>query len=151
MNEEAKKAVEKVKEVFNNDAKTIARLDAYLSDKSDERIIAFCAKDSDKIKKELSQWESRTKKKNKPVITTSTEVTTTEKQSTFAEVIAMYASNNRKVTFNDFQEADVIIANLEKLIGKVKEVKGTKKDAHIQKLKEEEERLRKEIEELSKL
>lgn len=51
MNEEALKAVEKVKEVFTGDAKTLARLDAYLSDKTDERIIAFCSKDSDKIKK----------------------------------------------------------------------------------------------------
>ena len=85
MNEEALKAVEKVKEVFTGDAKTLARLDAYLSDKTDERIIAFCSKDSDKIKKELSQWESRMKKKNQPATTTSTEAETTTKKQTFAD------------------------------------------------------------------
>ena len=137
MNEEALKAVEKVKEVFTGDAKTLARLDAYLSDKTDERIIAFCSKDSDKIKKELSQWESRMKKKNQPATTTSTEAETTTKK--------------HKIVFNDFQDAYNIITNLEKIIEKVKEVQAKKKDAHIQKLKEEEERLRKEIEELSKL
>ena len=105
MNEEALKAVEKVKEVFTGDAKTLARLDAYLSDKTDERIIAFCSKDSDKIKKELSQWESRMKKKNQPATTTSTEAETTTKKQTFAEVIAMYATNTNKIVFNDFQDA----------------------------------------------
>lgn len=151
MNEEALKAVEKVKGVFNNDAKTLARLDAYLSDKTNERIIAFCSKETDKIKKELSQWESRMKKKNQPATTTSTtEAEATTKKQTFAEVIAMYASNTNKIVFNDFKDAYNIIENLEKIIEKVKEVQAKKKDAHIQKLKEEEERLRKEIEELSK-
>lgn len=72
-------------------------------------------------------------------------------KQTFAEVIAMYATNTNKIVFNDFQDAYNIITNLEKIIEKVKEVQAKKKDAHIQKLKEEEERLRKEIEELSKL
>lgn len=150
MNEEALKAVEKVKEVFTGDAKTLARLDAYLSDKTDERIIAFCSKDSDKIKKELSQWESRMKKKEKPATTTSTEAETTTKKQTFAEVIAMYATNSNKIVFNDFKDAYNIIENLEKIIEKVKEVQAKKKDAHIQKLKEERDELTKEIEELSK-
>ena len=150
MNEEALKAVEKVKEAFKDNAKVLARLDAYLSDKTDERIIAFCSKDSDKIKKELSQWESRMKKKNQPATTTSTTEAETTKKQTFEEVIAMYASNTNKIAFNNFQDAYNIITNLEKIIEKVKEVQSQKKDAHIQKLKEEEERLRKEIEELSK-
>lgn len=148
MNEEALKAVEKVKEAFKDNAKVLARLDEYLSDKTDKRIIEFCAKDNDKIKRELSSWAS--KKKEKPATTTSTEAETTTKKQTFAEVIAMYASNTNKIVFNDFKDAYNIIENLEKIIGKVKEVQAKKKDAHIQKLKEEEERLRKEIEELSK-
>lgn len=151
MNEEALKAVEKVKEVFTGDAKTLARLDAYLFDKTDERIIAFCSKESDKIKKELSQWESRMKKKKQPATTTSTEAETTTKKQTFEEVIAMYASNTNKIIFNDFKDAYNIITNLEKIIEKVKEVQSQKKDAHIQKLKEERDELNKEIEELSKL
>lgn len=150
MSDEALKSIERAKEVFKGDAKTLARLDAYLSDKTDKRIIAFCSKDSDKIKKELSQWESRMKKKNQPATTTSTEAETTTKKQTFEEVIAMYASNSNKIVFNDFKDAYNIIENLEKIIEKVKEVQSQKKDAHIQKLKEEEERLRKEIEELSK-
>ncbi|CAG9894026.1 hypothetical protein BOVA604_1989 [Bacteroides ovatus] len=151
MNEEALKSIERVKEVFTGDAKTLARLDAYLSDKTDERIIAFCSKDSDKIKKELSQWESRMKKKNQPATTTSTEAETTTKKQTFEEVIAMYATNTNKIVFNDFKDAYNIITNLEKIIEKVKEVQSQKKDAHIQKLKEEQDKLTKEIEELSKL
>nr|DAJ23591.1 MAG TPA: hypothetical protein [Caudoviricetes sp.] len=151
MNEEALKSIERAKEVFKGDAKTLARLDAYLSDKTDERIIAFCSKDSDKIKKDLSQWESRMKKKNQPATTTSTEAETTTKKQTFEEVIAMYASNSNKIVFNDFKDAYNIIENLEKIIGKVKEVQAKKKDAHIQKLKEERDELNKEIEELSKL
>lgn len=151
MNEEALKSIEKVKEVFTGDAKTLARLDAYLSDKTNERIIAFCSKETDKIKKELSQWESRMKKKNQPATTTSTETETTTKKQTFAEVIAMYATNSNKIVFNDFKDAYNIIENLEKIIEKVKEVQAKKKDAHIQKLKEEQDKLTKEIEELSKL
>lgn len=146
---QAAEAIEKVKEAFKDNAKVLARLDEYLSDKTDKRIIEFCAKDNDKIKRELSSWAS--KKKEKPATTTSTTEAETTKKQTFAEVIAMYASNTNKIVFNDFKDAYNIIENLEKIIEKVKEVQSQKKDAHIQKLKEERDELTKEIEELSKL
>ena len=151
LKENAKAAIEKVKEVFNNDAKTLSRLNAYLSDKTDERIIAFCSKDADKIKKELSQWESRKKKQNKPITTTSIETTTEIKEQTFAEVIATFANDSDKVTFNDYKDANAIIANIEKIIERVKELQREKLDAHLKNLKEEKDKLAKEIEELSKL
>lgn len=144
---QAAEAVEKVKEALKDNPKPLSRLEPYLSDKTDTRIIEFCAKDIKAIKNDLSHWASTHKEK----LSTTTSTETTTKKQTFEEVIAMYASNTNKIVFNDFKDAYNIITNLEKIIEKVKEVQSQKKDAHIQKLKEEEERLRKEIEELSKL
>lgn len=144
---QAAEAVEKVKEALKDNPKPLSRLEPYLSDKTDTRIIEFCAKDIKAIKNDLSRWASTHKEKLST--TTSTEAETTKKQ-TFEEVIAMYASNTNKIVFNDFKDAYNIIENLEKIIGKVKEVQAKKKDAHIQKLKEERDELTKEIEELSK-
>lgn len=149
LKENVKAAIEKVKEQFISDEKVLSRLDAYLSDKTDERIIAFCSKDADKIKKELSQWESRKKKQNKPV--TSIETTTETKKQTFAEVIATFANDTDKVTFNNYKDANAILSNIEKIIERVKELQKEKLDVHLQNLKEEKEKLDKEIELLSKL
>lgn len=150
LKENVKAAIEKVKEQFISDEKVLSRLDAYLSDKTDERIIAFCSKDADKIKKELSQWESRKKKQNKSVTTTSIE-TSTETKKTFAEVIATFANDSDKVTFNNYKDANAILSNIEKIIERVKQLQKEKLDAHLQNLKEEKEKLDKEIELLSKL
>ena len=150
LKENVKAAIEKVKEQFISDEKVLSRLDAYLSDKTDERIIAFCSKDADKIKKELSQWESRKKKQNKSVTTTSIE-TSTETKKTFAEVIATFANDSDKVTFNNYKDANAILSNIEKIIERVKQLQKEKLDARLQNLKEEKEKLDKEIELLSKL